>query len=146
MFHFILFFHLISPFILNLMDAQSVTSLFRFCDAICSLANSKPPDFETSAKFISNVSPSTLAAPINTSKFWVLKCFSMAWRVRQSPITLNVFSFSKSRHTLQPRQPFSLRILRENERSPWTDSSLTQFAFNCQAFTVVRAQFRDFLL
>jgi hypothetical protein len=51
-------------------------------------ASSKPPVSRTSAMFISNVSPRTLAAPINTSKSWVLKCFSMAGRVFHSPITL----------------------------------------------------------
>jgi len=41
-------------------------------DEICFLANSKPPLFETSAIFIENVSPSTLAAPTNTSNSCIL--------------------------------------------------------------------------
>ncbi len=56
---------------------QSAFALLRYGDAICSLANSKPLVFETSAMFIPNVSPSTLAVPISSSKSFVWKCFSI---------------------------------------------------------------------
>jgi hypothetical protein len=48
----------------RIFTAQSAVALPIRCDAICSLASLMLPVFCTSAIFISNVSPRTLAAPI----------------------------------------------------------------------------------